>query len=86
MDLRHRVPDDKPRWHFEGYVFTVPPVAPNSEIPCPETAIPVYRAYNNGFDLGIDSNHRYMTDPGLVAEMVEKGWIDEGVAFCSPGN
>jgi len=85
MDLRELVPDDKPRWNFEGYAFTVPPVAPNGP-PCPETAIPLYRAYNNDFDLGIDSNHRYMTDPDLLAEMVEKGWIDEGVAFCSPTN
>jgi hypothetical protein len=86
MDLRYLTPDGKPRWHFEGYVFTVPPAAPNSEIPCPVNAVPVYRAYNNGFDLGIDSNHRYMIDPDLVDEMVEKGWIDEGVAFCSPEN
>ena len=86
MDLRYLTPDGKPRWHFEGYVFTVPPAAPTSEIPCPVNAVPVYRAYNNGFDLGIHSNHRYMIDPDLVDEMVEKGWIDEGVAFCSPEN
>jgi len=86
MDLRYMIPDDKPRWHFEGYVFTVPPAAPNNEVPCPETAIPVYRAYNNGFEQRIDSNHRYMTDPDLMAEMVEQGWIEEGVAFCSPVN
>ena len=85
MDLQELVPDDKPNWHFEGYAFTVPPVAPSGP-PCPENAVPVYRAYNNGFDLGIDSNHRYMTSPDLVAEMVEQGWIDEGVAFCSPEN
>jgi hypothetical protein len=46
----------------------------------------VYRAYNNGFEQRIDSNHRYMTDPDLMAEMVEQGWIEEGVAFCSPVN
>ena len=85
MDLQELVPDDKPRWNFEGYAFSVPPVAPSGP-PCSEDAIPVYRAYNNGFDLRIDSNHRYMTDPELVAEVVEKGWIDEGIAFCSPAN
>jgi len=84
MDLQELVPDDKPRWNLEGYAFTVPPAAPDDQLPCPETAIPVYRAYNDGFYRGEDSNHRYMTNPDLMTEMVAKGWIEEGVVFCSP--
>ncbi|MFC1689482.1 WD40/YVTN/BNR-like repeat-containing protein [Pseudomonadota bacterium] len=86
MDLQELYPDDKPRWNFEGYTFSILPPASDAQQPCPETAIPVYRAYNNAFRRGEDSNHRYMTDPDLMIEMVDQGWIDEGIAFCSPAN
>ena len=45
---------------------------------------PVYRAYNNGYALGIESNHRFSTDPSAIQEVVAQGWIDEGVRFCAP--
>jgi hypothetical protein len=83
MDLAEQVPDDQPRWNFEGYAFSVIPPSPDVTAPCPEAAVPVYRAYNDGFAKGVDSNHRYTTDLSVVAEMVAKGWLDEGVAFCS---
>ena len=83
MELEERVPNDQPRWNFEGYAFSVIPPSADATAPCPEAAVPVYRAYNNGFSRGVDSNHRYITDHSLVAEMVRKGWVDEGVAFCS---
>ena len=86
MDLQELYPDDMPRWNFEGYTFSILPPAPDLEQPCPETAIPVYRAYNDGFSRDEDSNHRYMTKPELVDSMAEEGWIDEGVVFCSPAN
>jgi hypothetical protein len=84
QDLQEATPDDQSRWNFEGWGMSVIPRAASDSQPCPENASPVYRAYNNGFALGKDSNHRYMTDPALVATMQEQGWIDEGVAFCSP--
>lgn len=84
MDLQALIPDDRPRWNFEGYAFSILPPNPGALEPCPDTTLSVYRAYNNGYKQGEDSNHRYMTDLKLMDEMVAKGWIDEGVAFCSP--
>ena len=52
--------------------------------PCPENFMPIYRAYNNGYVRGEDSNHRYFTDLNLLNQMLDEGWLDEGVAFCSP--
>jgi hypothetical protein len=82
--LQEATPNDQSRWNFEGWGMSVMPRAASNSQPCPENATPVFRAYNNGFALGKDSNHRYMTDPALVASMQEQGWIDEGIAFCSP--
>lgn len=31
-----------------------------------------------------DSNHRYTTSRAIIAEMVGKGWTDEGKRFCAP--
>ena len=84
MDLQEIYPDDGPRWNFEGYVFSGLPPAVNQELPCPDSTTPVYRAYNDGFRKGIDSNHRYAVDKQLLESMANEGWIMEGVAFCSP--
>jgi len=84
MDQESITSDDKPRWNFEGYAFSMRPPALGDQEPCPESFLPVYRAYNDGFQQGKDSNHRYMTNPDLMDSMVAQGWIDEGVAFCSP--
>lgn len=84
MELQEATPDDESRWNFEGWAMSVLPRAASDHQPCPENATPVYRAYNNGYALGKDSNHRYMTDHALVTAMQGKGWIDEGIAFCSP--
>lgn len=86
MDLQELVPHHRPRWNFEGYAFSILPPASVGERSCPESSVPVYRAYNNGYKKGEDSNHRYMTNLGLMDEMVAKGWVDEGVVFCSPTN
>lgn len=84
QQLQESIPDDQSRWNFEGWGMSVIPRAASDSQPCPEDAIPVYRGYNNGFALGKDSNHRYVTDPALLDEMVPEGWIKEGIAFCSP--
>jgi hypothetical protein len=52
---------------------------------CPASTVPVYRVWNNR----PDSNHRYMTDPALRAQMVVKGYVAEGygpdiVIMCAP--
>ncbi|HKE40249.1 MAG TPA: choice-of-anchor D domain-containing protein [Casimicrobiaceae bacterium] len=41
---------------------------------CPQSAVPVYRLYNNR----PDANHRYTTDPALKAQMQAQGYIAEG--------
>ena len=85
MDLQELIPADQPRWNFEGYAFSMLPPAQHDLQPCPENSTPVYRAYNNGFVRGEDSNHRYFTDLNLLNPMLDEGWLDEGVVFCSPG-
>lgn len=65
-------------WAYEAIAFwAVPPV--NGA--CPAGTDPVWRAYNGRANEN-DSNHRFTADPLQRAAML--GWIDEGVAFCSP--
>lgn len=45
-------------------------------------SIPVWRFYNNRFMFN-DSNHRFTADAGVRDEMRARGWIDEGIAFCT---
>ena len=66
---------------FDRFDFFTTPAIDHT---CPPFLTPVYRAYNNGFALGIDSNHRYSTDRNAILEVVARGWIDEGVRFCAP--
>jgi hypothetical protein len=52
---------------------------------CPAGDIPVYRVWDNH----ADSNHRYMIDLNLRAQMIAQGWIAEGygpnqVIMCAP--
>ena len=82
MDLQARTPATEPRWNFEGYAFAAGPPAADELAPCPEATVPVFRAYNRGFERGEDSNHRYVTDRALLGPLVARGWVDEGVAFC----
>jgi len=79
-----RTPDTNPRWNFEGCAFSATPAQQDAE-PCLAPLQPVYRAYNQGFRRGEDSNHRYVTDRSLFDPMIAEGWVDEGVAFCVPG-
>jgi hypothetical protein len=80
-DLQAITPASEKRWNFEGYDFaSTPPVAGQ----CPANTIAVYRAYNNGFARGIDSNHRITSSRNAYLLQVAKGWIGEGVAMCAP--
>jgi hypothetical protein len=52
---------------------------------CPAGTVKVYRVFNNR----PDANHRYMTNLGIRAVMVQLGWIVEGdgpdaVVMCGP--
>lgn len=66
-------------WQYEGIAFHV--VTPTNGS-CPPDLIPVYRHFNDRVAQG-DANHRFTSDPAQTAAM-PAGWIDEGVAFCSP--
>ena len=50
---------------------------------CPTHTSPVYRAYNNGFSRGMDSNHRITSNQTAIQEVVARGWINEGVVMCA---
>jgi hypothetical protein len=68
-------------WKFEGNGFTTTPAVSGS---CPPGLVAVYRAYNNGFAKGIDSNHRITANKAAYDTQVAKGWIGEGVVMCAP--
>ena len=65
-------------WVFEGIVFHV--VAANAGA-CAAPLMPVHRFYNGRFAEN-DSNHRYVADPAIVAQMAAAGWTPEGIVFC----
>lgn len=79
--LQSSIPAASPRWNFEGLAFT-------STLPvdglCPAWAVPVYRAYNNGFARGIESNHRITTSPDALQQVISQGWKYEGIVMCAP--
>lgn len=79
--LQQSTPASVPRWNYEGIAFaaTLPQVGGT----CPATApLPVRRFYNQRA-LQNDSNHRYVTDPAIAADMRAKGWRDEGIVMCA---
>ena len=79
--LQANTPATEKRWNFEGLGFTsTPPLG----VTCPDGTQPVYRAYNNGFTLGIDSNHRITSNIAAIQEVVIRGWDNEGVVMCAP--
>jgi len=66
-----------PYWLYEGIAFNSD--APTGEI-CAVDRIPVVRLYNNG--MGGQASHRFVTSHSEVREMVQRGWMVEGVVFC----
>ncbi|CAG9933905.1 hypothetical protein [Candidatus Nitrotoga arctica] len=79
--LQAITPATQKRWNFESLDFvSTPPINGT----CPTGTVPVYRAYNNGFAQGIDSNHRFSSDAAAIQEVVMRGWINEGVVMCAP--
>ncbi|MBP8297867.1 MAG: hypothetical protein KAX84_17280 [Burkholderiales bacterium] len=77
--LQAGTPASQKRWNYEGIAFYAPlPV--NGQ--CTGGLVPLYRAYNDGFAQGIDSNHRFGIDLSLADGMREAGWIGEGAVMC----
>jgi hypothetical protein len=80
-DMQATTPASEKRWNFESNDFaSTKPVAGQ----CPADMIAVYRAYNNGFGKGIDSNHRITPNRSAYLQQVARGWIGEGVVMCAP--
>ena len=65
-------------WAYEGIAFWA--LLPQDG-QCPAGTDAVWRAFNNRAAEN-DANHRFMADSRQRAAM--EGWLDEGVAFCSP--
>ncbi|CAH1080717.1 Delta-60 repeat domain-containing protein [Candidatus Nitrotoga sp. 1052] len=79
--LQATTPASQKRWNFESLDFISTP--PTNGI-CPTGTAPVYRAYNNGFARGVDSNHRFSSAGAAIQDVVMRGWINEGVVMCAP--
>ena len=73
-------PAGLPKWNYEGSAFRVEPLVKGQ---CRPGQVSMLRLYNNGFALGVDSNHRYTTRVDVAEAMVADGWILEGTAFCA---
>jgi hypothetical protein len=63
-----------------GRFFVMPP---NANGGCDEKYQPVYRLFN-GRVAEQKANHRYTAHPSDRRELLARGWVDEGVAWCSP--
>ena len=79
--LQATTPASQKRWNFESLDFIS--TSPTNGI-CPTGTVPVYRAYNNGFARGVDSNHRFSSAAAAIQDVVIRGWINEGVVMCAP--
>jgi hypothetical protein len=79
--LQASTPATQKRWNFESLDFQA--TAPISGS-CPAGAMPVYRAYNNGFTRNVDSNHRITNSQTAIQQVVMRGWSNEGVVMCAP--
>jgi hypothetical protein len=68
-------------WKFESNDFLTTPAVNGA---CASGLVPVYRAYNNGFAKGIDSNHRITSNIAAYQQTVAAGSIGEGIVMCAP--
>ncbi len=68
-------------WNFESLDFVSTPPTNGS---CLTGTVPVYRAYNNGFARGVDSNHRITSNLAAIQQVEARGWSNEGVVMCAP--
>ncbi len=73
-------PATSKRWNFESLDFSTTEPDAGACI----GSMPIYRAYNNGFAKGKDSNHRLSTSLSVMFGQVSKGWTIEGAVMCAP--
>ena len=78
--LQASTPATQQRLNFESLDFLTTPAV---GAVCPANTVPVYRAYNNGSALGKDGNHRFSTSVSSIAQVVARGWVNEGVVMCA---
>jgi len=75
-----------PDWDLETHAaFYV--ALPADDGSCDAGLTPIFRLYNNG--QGDAPNHRYTSDFTVRAQMIDKGWVPEGlgpdaVQMCAP--
>lgn len=69
-----------PGWALEGLAFSINTPDMGK---CAAGTQPVYRVYNNRW-LFNDSNHRYTTDYATYQDMINQGWLAEGIVMCAP--
>ena len=81
--LQLTTPVTQKRWNFESLDFVTG--IPSASGTCAAGKVPVYRAYNDGFTRGVDSNHRITTSTTAIQQVVDRGWKSEGVVMCAPG-
>ena len=74
-----KVMSDYKAWTFENHAFAMTPPVNGT---CPVGLVPVHRFYNNPA-VAAAMNHRYVTDPNVIADMLAQGWTDEGVVMCA---
>jgi subtilisin family serine protease len=79
--IQATTPATQKRWNFESLDFVSTPPANGA---CPSGTLAVFRAYNNGFTRGVDSNHRITSSQTAIQEVVARGWSNEGVVMCAP--
>lgn len=70
-------------WKFESYDFYIDSTVNGG---CAAGRIPIYRAYNNGFARGVDSNHRISPRLADIQQVVARAWTYEGVVMCGIGD
>ena len=83
-------PANKQQLNYEGKTFSasmpIPSATSSTPSVCPAASIPLYRAYNAAYTSAgkknYDSNHRFTTSRADIAEVVAKGWVDEGLVMC----
>ena len=69
----------KSGWNAESVAFGAR--LPQNGLCADARYTPVYRLYNNRWMFN-DSNHRYTIRTNIYQQMIDKGWIGEGVALC----
>ena len=71
QQIANATPPSLRRWNFESIDFFSTP--PNANGGGPTGTDPVYRAYNDGFARGVDSNHRLSTNLASIQVLVDRG-------------